>query len=66
MRKESIGSISVFGLFFAATGQARVVGDFEGGLERWVPGGDATLTLTTVGATAGCGRCRLRRWRYHP
>jgi len=33
--------------------QATVVGDFEGSLEGWLPTGQATLSLSTIGTTTG-------------
>jgi hypothetical protein len=55
MCKKLILLISVLVLSSISTSQALVVGDFEGGLDGWAPAGDATLTLTTVGATSGAG-----------
>lgn len=56
MCKKLILLISVLVLSSVSTSQALVVGDFEGGLDGWEQAGDATLTLTTIGATSGTGR----------
>ena len=55
MYKKLILLISVLVLSSASTSQALVVGDFEDGLDGWAPAGDATLTLSTIGATSGTG-----------
>ena len=55
MCKKLIYSISILVLSLACTSHALVVGDFEEGLDGWLPAGDATLTLSTVGATTGAG-----------
>ncbi|MGB2866760.1 MAG: hypothetical protein WBC05_25740, partial [Sedimentisphaerales bacterium] len=55
MCKKLILLISVLVLSSVSTSQALVVGDFEGGLDGWEQAGDATLTLTTIGATSGAG-----------
>jgi len=55
MRKKLILLISVLVLSSVSVSHALVVGDFEGGLDGWAPAGDATLTLSTIGATSGTG-----------
>ncbi|MBN1123551.1 MAG: LamG domain-containing protein [Sedimentisphaerales bacterium] len=36
-----------------------VVDDFEGGVGSWTPGGNATLSATTTGATSGTGAMQI-------
>lgn len=55
MYKKLVILISVLVLSSVSTSYALVVGDFEGGLDGWVPAGDATLTLSATGATTGTG-----------
>ena len=54
MCKRLIFLISVLVLSLVCTSQAFVVGDFEGSLDGWLPA-DATLSMSTIGATTGTG-----------
>jgi len=55
MCKRLIYFVSAVVLSFACTSQALVIGDFEGGLDGWLPAGASTLTPSTTGVTSGAG-----------
>ena len=63
MSKALFSLVSILLLSLASTSYGLVLGDFEAGFDGWESGKEATINLSTVGASRGHPGAASRRHR---